>query len=80
MVRGRRAGSKSRGISNGLKNGNSFHNIEELSESYPPEVAEKYNIRQVCGQSSGLYVSKKNFYFFLSFLSLTDKEMKWFNF
>jgi len=50
IARGRRASSKSRG--NGLKNGNSFHNIEELGESYPPEVVEKYNIRQIIGDGN----------------------------
>ena len=41
-----RGSSKSR-ASNGLKNGHSFHNIEDLSDSYPSEVTDKYHIRQV---------------------------------
>ena len=58
VVRSRRASSKSRqnGGAGGhhggsLKNGNSFHSIEDCiqedSETYPPEVADKYHIKQV---------------------------------
>ena len=45
IARSRRATSKSR--ANGLKNGSSFHNIEDLSDSYPSEVTDKYIVRQV---------------------------------
>jgi len=47
IARSRRGTSKSR--TNGLKNGNSFHNIEDLSDSYPSEVTDKYIVRQVRG-------------------------------
>ena len=58
VVRSRRASSKSRqnGGAGGhhggsLKNGNSFHSIEDCiqedSETYPPEVTDKYHIKQV---------------------------------
>ena len=43
--RNKRGSSKSR--TNGLKNGHSFHNIEDLSDSYPSEVTDRYHIRQV---------------------------------
>jgi len=46
----RRASSKSR--ANGLKNGNSFHNIEDISESYPSDVTDKYHIRQIIGDGN----------------------------
>lgn len=48
IARSRRGTSKSR--TNGLKNGNSFHNIEDLSDSYPSEVTDKYIVRQVRGR------------------------------
>ena len=44
-LRNVRGSSKTR--TNGLKNGHSFHNIEDLSDSYPTEVTDKYHIRQV---------------------------------
>jgi len=46
-----RGSSKSR-ASNGLKNGHSFHNIEDLSDSYPSEVTDKYHIRQIIGDGN----------------------------
>ena len=57
LSRVQRAGGRTRGSSktrsnNGLKNGNSFHNIEDLNDSYPGEVTEKYQIRQVGGYLS----------------------------
>lgn len=63
VVRSRRASSKSRqnGGAGGhhggsLKNGNSFHSIEDCiqedSETYPPEVADKYHIKQVIGHGN----------------------------
>ncbi len=52
--RGRRAASKSRAVGGGgpgdtagLKSGNSFNTIDDLSESYPSEVTNKYHMRQV---------------------------------
>ncbi len=56
--RGRRAASKSRAvgggpgdaIGSGLKSGNSFNTIDDLSESYPSEVTNKYHMRQVRGE------------------------------
>ena len=56
--RGRRAASKSRAvgggpgdaIGGGLKSGNSFNTIDDLSESYPSEVTNKYHMRQVRGR------------------------------
>jgi hypothetical protein len=53
--RGRRAASKSRAVGSGpgdtigggLKSGNSFNTIDDLSESYPSEVTNKYHMRQV---------------------------------
>ena len=38
--------SKSR-QNGGLKNGNSFHAIEDIAETWPGEVTEKYHLRQV---------------------------------
>eukprot|EP00088_Acartia_fossae_P010390 TRINITY_DN15170_c0_g1_i1.p1 TRINITY_DN15170_c0_g1~~TRINITY_DN15170_c0_g1_i1.p1 ORF type:complete len:784 (+),score=188.70 TRINITY_DN15170_c0_g1_i1:76-2427(+) len=60
VVRSRRATSKSRqnggiGAAGGLKNGNSFHNIEDIQEdtdSYPNEVTDKYHIRQIIGHGN----------------------------
>jgi len=53
VVRSRRATSKSR--QNGLKNGNSFHNIEDIQEdtdTYPNEVTDKYHIKQIIGHGN----------------------------
>lgn len=48
--RNKRGSSKSR--TNGLKNGHSFHNIEDLSDSYPSEVTDRYHIRQIIGDGN----------------------------
>merc|ERR1712013_699716 len=45
-----RAGSKNR--QNGLKNGSSFHAIEDLHENYPSEVTDKYHVRHVVGDGN----------------------------
>jgi len=49
-------GARPRGSSkirtNGLKNGNSFHTMEDLSESYPSEVSDKYHIRHIVGDGN----------------------------
>jgi len=37
---------------NGLKNGSSFHAIEDLNEDYPSDVTEKYYVRQVVGDGN----------------------------
>jgi len=55
--RSKRGGSKNRqnGVSQsngGLKNGSSFHAMEELTDTYPEEVVEKYIIRQVVGDGN----------------------------
>jgi hypothetical protein len=61
----RRAASKSRAVgggpgdtvgggSGGLKSGNSFNTIDDLSESYPCEVTNKYHMRQVRGGRGSL--------------------------
>jgi len=56
--RSKRGGSKNRqngGLAHtngGLKNGSSFHAMEELTDSYPEEVTEKYIIRQVVGDGN----------------------------
>jgi len=52
-----RAGRSKRGSSkqrqNGLKNGASFHGMEELgTTSYPSEVTDKYHVRQVVGDGN----------------------------
>ena len=56
--RGKRAASKSRAGGGGpggadpsglLKSGSSFNAIDDLTESYPSEVTNKYHIRQVGG-------------------------------
>ena len=52
FTRGKRAASKSRaGVgpvdASGLKSGNSFNTMDDLSESYPSEVTNKYHMRQV---------------------------------
>ena len=48
--RTKRTGSKTR--QNGLKNGSSFHTIEDLHESYPTEVTEKYHVRHIVGDGN----------------------------
>jgi len=48
--RSKRAGSKNR--QNGLKNGSSFHAIEDLHENYPSEVTDKYHVRHVVGDGN----------------------------
>lgn len=48
--RSKRAGSKNR--QNGLKNGSSFHAIEDLHENYPAEVTDKYHVRHVVGDGN----------------------------
>jgi hypothetical protein len=62
--RGRRAASKSRAVGGGpgdtvggggLKSGNSFNTIDDLSESYPSEVTNKYHMRQVRGEGGLLF-------------------------
>jgi len=49
--RSKRGNSKSR-QNGGLKNGSSFHAIEDLAETWPNEVTEKYHIRQVVGDGN----------------------------
>jgi len=49
--RSKRGSSKSR-QNGGLKNGSSFHAIEDLPETWPSEVTEKYHIRQVVGDGN----------------------------
>ncbi len=67
VVRSRRASSKSRQNGGGgghhggsLKNGNSFHSIEDCiqedSETYPPEVTDKYHIKQVIINNDNLKI------------------------
>jgi len=48
--RSKRAGSKNR--QNGLKNGSSFHAIEDLHENYPSDVTDKYHVRHVVGDGN----------------------------
>ena len=50
--RPKRPGSKTRQPQNGLKNGSSFHAFEDLTESYPSEVTDKYFVRQVVGDGN----------------------------
>jgi len=51
--RSKRGNSKSRqnGVG-GLKNGSSFHAIEDIAETWPGEVTEKYHLRQVVGDGN----------------------------
>merc|ERR1719340_491544 len=51
--RTKRGSSKSRqnGVG-GLKNGSSFHAIEDIAETWPGEVTEKYHLRQVVGDGN----------------------------
>jgi len=46
----KRGSSKVR--TNGLKNGSSFHTMDDLSESYPSEVSDKYHIRHIVGDGN----------------------------
>merc|ERR1719244_1515309 len=48
--RSKRAGSKNR--QNGLKNGSSFHALEDLHENYPSDVTDKYHVRHVVGDGN----------------------------
>ena len=51
--RPKRTSSKSRPpATNGIKNGSSFHTIEDLHENYPSDVTEKYYVRQVVGDGN----------------------------
>lgn len=51
--RPKRTSSKSRPPpTNGIKNGSSFHTIEDLHENYPSDVTEKYYVRQVVGDGN----------------------------
>lgn len=53
--RSKRGNSKSRqnGQENGvLKNGSSFHAMEELHENYPADITDKYHVRQVVGDGN----------------------------
>jgi len=51
--RPKRPGSKTRQQpQNGLKNGSSFHAIEDLHENYPADVTDKYYVRQVVGDGN----------------------------
>merc|ERR1712241_188134 len=51
--RPKRPGSKTRQQpQNGLKNGSSFHAIEDLHENYPAEVTDKYHVRHVVGDGN----------------------------
>jgi len=55
--RSKRGGSKNRQngtsqVNGGLKNGSSFHAMEEISDTYPEEVVDKYIIRQVVGDGN----------------------------
>jgi len=51
--RPKRTSSKNRPPpTNGLKNGSSFHAIEDLHENYPSDVTEKYYVRQVVGDGN----------------------------
>ena len=50
--RPKRPGSKSRQPQNGLKNGSSFHALEDLTENYPSDVTDKYFVRQVVGDGN----------------------------
>ena len=53
--RPKRTSSKSRpppSNGNGIKNGSSFHTIEDLHENYPSDVTEKYYVRQVVGDGN----------------------------
>jgi len=55
--RSKRGGSKNRqngasAVNGGLKNGSSFHAMEEISDSYPEDVTDKYIIRQVVGDGN----------------------------
>jgi hypothetical protein len=68
--RGRRAASKSRAVGGGgpgdtvgggLKSGNSFNTIDDLSESYPSEVTNKYHMRQVREEEGSLFFSVLRF-------------------
>lgn len=60
FTRGKRAASKSRAGGGGggvdsagvLKSGNSFNTIDDLSESYPSEVTNKYHMRQIVGDGN----------------------------
>ena len=50
--RPKRNTSKNRQPQNGLKNGSSFHAIEDLHENYPSDVTDKYFVRQVVGDGN----------------------------
>merc|ERR1719319_2222614 len=51
-ARSKRGNSKSRQNGSALKNGSSFHAIEDLAETWPAEVAERYHVRPVVGDGN----------------------------